>query len=828
MKSPVKSFVFTIILILGLLFNPVISATAAPVSAVPAQSTTEQVIESAFDYLSTQMNPDGGIPWFDETSSVAVTLRAVLAMAATDTSQDRLVNAEGLRPIDYLAAEGLSWVNQEETDAPGFSVARAGQLLTAIAAANADPHQFGEPATDLIYLLNQQYDSNTGIYGSATTDNVTDQIWAILGLAANNFPVPMEAAAWLANAQDEEGRWNDGFGSYLDTTPYAMLALAATGEYDIDSDVMVAAIDYMQSNQNHEGGWQSEWDTTTNASTTGAMLQAIAALSDLPMSDNWQLEGGNPNSALLALQQDNGTIGGDYANTYSTTDALLGLSGQPLYMLGDLVQASDAYNYLFASEGSDGGWESVGQTLDVILAVRAAGWQPETLQIETNSPLTYLNANLETYLESGPDAIGKAILGAIAVGENPSDFNGLNLPELLLSQYDETAQAFGDPGNTWNQALPILGLFAVGEEIPAGVVDTLISLQEDDFGWEYSDGFGSWPDTTALAVQALLVSGVDPDDPIIESAVDFFRTTQNEDGGWGDSTTTAYVVMALNALGESMTDWRTTSAGDPLTSLMSYQKANGSFVYSWEYSDDSVMSTASALLALFGEDYILQSDGTAAENTAAIIIDPGEGEAQTACVQFSEDSISGLTLLDSSGFEYDNSEGFIGSINGISNADGETNYWSYWAWNGQEWTFQNSGANDSVVLPGSVEAWHFTSWEVFPSLPPDTLPVLSSICETGELLKDFNVEPNLAYSDLYNDVVSSFVPAEPGEITVEPTVDATEESAGEVEPTVVEQTEAAPDTTESETLSVIPFIILGGLAVVILVVVLGNSKKNKK
>ncbi|MBG0770900.1 MAG: hypothetical protein H0S82_04285, partial [Anaerolineaceae bacterium] len=104
----------------------------------------------------------------------------------------------------------------------------------------------------------------------------------------------------------------------------------------------------------------------------------------------------------------------------------------------------------------------------------------------------------------------------------------------------------------------------------------------------------------------------------------------------------------------------------------------------------------------------------------------------------------------------------------------------------------------------------------------------SSICEAGELLKDYNVEPNLAYSDLYNDVVSSFVPAEPGEITVEPTADVTEETADEVEPTVVEQTEAAPDAAESETLSVIPFIILGGLAVVILVVVLGNSKKSKK
>ena len=92
--------------------------------------------------------------------------------------------------------------------------------------------------------------------------------------------------------------------------------------------------------------------------------------------------------------------------------------------MGDLVQASEAFDFLFAAEGEDGGWDSVGQTLDVILAIEAAGWQPETLQMEAYSPLDYLNANLEAYLENSPDAIGKAILGVIALGEDPTDFNG--------------------------------------------------------------------------------------------------------------------------------------------------------------------------------------------------------------------------------------------------------------------------------------------------------------------------------------------------------------------------------------------------------------------
>lgn len=829
MKSRIKASVFTFVLIIGLLSNPIYSVVAAPIESNLAQTSAEITIDDAFNYLGTQVNPDGGLSWMDESSSVAVTLRAVLALAANNLSQDRLVSSDGMRPIDYLAAEGVKWVYQEETEDPSFNVARAGQLLTAIAAANANPEQFGEESTNLHYLINEYYDPTTGVYGTATTNSVTDQVWAILGLAANNFAIPQEATDWLADAQDEEGRWNDGFGSYLDTTSIAILALAATDAYDMTSVVMEAGMTFMWDNQDHDGGWLTEWDTMTNASITSTMLQTISALGDVPMSSNWQVEGGNPYSAVQALQQENGMIGGDYANAYSTADALLGLSGKPLYKLGDLVQANNAFEFLFASEGSDGGWASVGQTLDVILAIEAGGWQADTLQIETNSPLVYLNANLEAYTESSPDAIAKAILGLVALGQDPTDFNGMNLPELLMEQYDNAADAFADPGNTWYQALPILGLIAAGSEIPARAISTLSELQQEDGGWEYSAGFGSWPDNTSLAIQALLASGVLPTDPIIESAVDYLRTMQLEDGGWGDASTSAYVIMALNALGESYADWRTAAAGDPLTSLMSYQKANGSFVYTWENSDDSVMATASAMVALFNGDLIYHFNEDNETNTAAIVIDAGEGEVQTACVQLSDNPISGLTLLEDSGFEYDNQDGFINSIAGIGNAEGETNYWSYWTWDGREWTFQSTGAGDSAVHPGTVDAWYFTSWEIFPSLPPNTTPVLSTVCENGKLLKDYNLQPYLGYTDLYNSYEASVAPAEPIEVPVEPVDEPTEAATTEAMATESGQMGTPSETnTEEEPLSIVPIIILGVLAVVIIIVVLSLSKKNKR
>ena len=87
-----------------------------------------------------------------------------------------------------------------------------------------------------------------------------------------------------------------------------------------------------------------------------------------------------------------------------------------------------------------------------------------------------------------------------------------------------------------------------------------------------------------------------------------------------------------------------------------------------------------------------------------------------------------MDLLAASGVAYAAPEGFVESILDISNPDGETNYWSYWHWDGQAWVFSTAGAGDATVLPGGIDAWHFTSWEVFPSLPPDVVPNLSAMC----------------------------------------------------------------------------------------------------
>lgn len=842
MREQTIKAALAVIISLVIILSQTSLAFALPQAAELELKEIDSAISGGFEYIKQQMNPDGGIRWFDESSSTAATLRVVQALAAAGYKQDYLMSNTGHRPIDFLKNHGMAWVNQVETDSPGFSAARAGQLLTAVAAANEDPNEFSNDPTDLVFELKSNYDPAVSAFGTATDDNITDQVWSILGLIADHASVPVEAVDGLASAQAADGSWNDGFGSYLDTTPLVILALVGSGRYDIESAAVQSAINFMKQNQQPNGGWQTEWDTGTNANITGVMLQAISVLGQRPTDEQWQQEDGDPLSALLAIQQENGAFGGEFSNAYSTADAIIGLSNRNITSLGYLQTASKAFDFLFTLQDSTGGWGSVGQTIDVILAFRTAGWQPNTVTSGNSSPLEFLADEVNEYIQSGPDAIGKAILGVVAGGMDPYDFFGLDLTQRLLETYNESSQAFGLPDNTWHQALSILGLYATEIAIPQGAVETLVSLQQEDGGWEYEPGLGNSADSTSIAVQALLASGHSQNDDVIKKALNYMAVMQMEDGGWGNASTTAYAIMMLNLLDQTPDEWITESGKSTFANLISYQKANGSFVYSWEYPDDNIMSTSSALLALFGADYLIQKSENTPQNYAAIMIDPGEDEVQTKCVEFSNPSITGFDLLDASGFEYTIQEGFTQSILGISNPKGETNYWSYWYWDGREWMFQSTGASTTAVFPGTVEAWHFTSWELYPSLPPQFSPNFEEICGVTQLA-NYQQQPFLDFNDLQAPQISpgtetvSFTPESGQKPTLDndqgdtavPLEQVPEGEVAKSELSITPSTQKIePSAGVEKSRSVLPWIIIGAVAIITLAIFLPLLSRKRR
>ena len=81
----------------------------------------------------------------------------------------------------------------------GYADAAAGKLALAVVAAGKDPLDFG--GHNLVALIVQSYDAQSGRYGAQTTDH----IFALLALAATGQPIPPEAIAALNAAQLPDG-----------------------------------------------------------------------------------------------------------------------------------------------------------------------------------------------------------------------------------------------------------------------------------------------------------------------------------------------------------------------------------------------------------------------------------------------------------------------------------------------------------------------------------------------------------------------------------------------------------------------------------------------
>ena len=593
------------------------------VIAVPASQANSGAIDQALSYLQTQQLPSGGIDSFEMgIADPAGTAKAVIAIAATGRSAEWAVHpTSGRSMIDVLAAEAIAYTHEApHTDSAHLFPMQAGTLLAAVAAANADPTDFG--GIDLLGQINEIYIAETGAYSTTAaggwfTGEATalSQAWVILGLSAAGQPVPAAAIDWLIDQQDEAGSW----ASDPDTTGLAINALIGSGTVPPTHRAIRSALAWLRSEQLASGGWRPTWDSDpANANSTGMILQALIAAGYTPPTTSWATADGDPVQALIALQQADGRIGGTYANAFSTVDAVLGLSDQPAYLLGRWARAQHGLGWVSRQQNEDGSWSGfagpdVGSTSDAVLAFAAAGYDPDTVRLPGGaSALEYLFSNAASYAMQSSDSAGKVALALAASGANPRDADGSDLIDLLLNTwYDVEIGAFGVITNTYHQSFAILALVAAEEQIPVSATLALAGLQQADGGWKYDLGDSVWNVTdathTGLALQALIAAGVASGDPgivpdtVIEDAIAFLRNTQGTDGGWEGANATAYAIQGLLAAGEDLdsNDWAI-DGRTPFTALAAYQKTDGPMVWQWSWPVDNGLATWQGLQALLG------------------------------------------------------------------------------------------------------------------------------------------------------------------------------------------------------------------------------------
>jgi len=716
-----------------------LGSSAVPVQAQPAPAPAAPTIDhsdaisDALSYLKTQQRSNGSF-----NDSEFTTVRAVLAIAAARRPIGFVTSISGYTPLDYLATRAITYTH----DAAGkLKPGTAGQLAVAVVAGDGDPYDFG--GMNIIHELTATYDAATGAYSTtASPAGILNQPWAILGLAAAQEAVPEPATDFLIGLQNADGGW--GWGLDPDYTALALQALLASGSVDATHARVQEGLAFLRDTQLDSGGWG--WGgVSVNADSTAIVIQALAAAGYTPATESWA-HPLDPHAALLGLQQTDGHFDG-YDAVLATADAIPGLAEMPLPILGQVQRANRALTWMNERQNADGSWSSFGSpdpgaTCDAVLAYAAAGFDPHTVRASGGRPsaMDYLSSTASSFVARSADSAGKLALAVDAAGEDVRDFGGVNIVHVLTDTwYSPTLGTFGDADNSWHQAFGMLGLAAAGEPVPISATQRLKAMQNPgDGNWADAEGDAK-PDSTGLAMQALIAVGVPATDTSIVSGTLFLYTQYDAQGSWGyvdgatatvlpSANATAYAMQGLLAAGEDLVADKWLKDGhSPYDALAALQKPDGPIVLNWSLPDDDGPATWRAVPALLGRSLPLHHAG--------IVVDYGDGSFETACVSFSEPTMSGLDLLDRSGIPNER------DANGLITRIGDVGcpamnpwcvppyYWSYWHQDaGGTWQVSPSGAGDSTITDGSVDGFAWVDWNMWPAPPPGITPTLDTIC----------------------------------------------------------------------------------------------------
>lgn len=158
---------------------------------------------------------------------------------------------------------------------------------------------------------------------------------------------------------------------------------------------------------------------------------------------------------------------------------------------------------------------------------------------------------------------------------------------------------------------------------------------------------------------------------------------------------------------------------------------------------------------------------TALASRAGLVVKHSNGEVVKSCIEFKEEVISGLALLELAGMRPVLDGGFVIEIDGertktawsMNSADP---YWSYWIYN-DGWQYSNFGAVYSKVKDGEVQGWEIGKGQnslpelSFDALCPGgnretnrVLPVVAEISQVGRTSDNNKENKPLSSGDGWN------------------------------------------------------------------------------
>ena len=294
------------------------------------------------------------------------------------------------------------------------------------------------------------------------------------------------------------------------------------------------------------------------------------------------------------------------------------------------AQITEALDYLAGEQQSDGKIAAFATSGWAVMAIAAAGEDPDSWTNGGDSIVDYMRSNMDHLDANKATDWERFILAVVAAGENPRDFGGVDCIATLLDFYDGTQ--IGDDGMLNDDFWGILALASIGET--QGVADSknfIINNQNSDGGWGWIVGDVSDADNTAAAISALLAAGQSSSSQVITDALAYLKSQQQNDGGFSSegSTNAGVDTWAINAIvdvGQSpVADaWRK-SGNNPIGHLLSLQDTDGAFKWSATQRSSPEWMTAYAVIALLGGSW--PEDATA---PAISSLSPSSGASTTS------------------------------------------------------------------------------------------------------------------------------------------------------------------------------------------------------
>jgi hypothetical protein len=267
------------------------------------------------------------------------------------------------------------------------------------------------------------------------------------------------------------------------------------------------------------------------------------------------------------------------------------------------VAAQAALAWMRGQQGDDGGFPGFGpgDTADAVMALAAAGLDPNGEVKNGASPVSYLGNQAAGYAAGGVGAAAKLALAAVAAGKDPRSFGGLDLAAVVGRSYNAASGQYG--ADVTGHCLALLAARSMGAAAPPAALARLRGLQLPDGGWSFdgSAATGSDTNTSALCVQALVAQG---DRAALPRALAYLRSQQNGDGGFpysqtsqfgsdSDANSTAAAIQALAALGED--------TGPAQQALLALQNPSGAFRYQAAAPDDNALATYQSVTGLLAK-----------------------------------------------------------------------------------------------------------------------------------------------------------------------------------------------------------------------------------